>query len=412
MILLELSKYARIGKAPIIKAIGVQKNHTETVYHEHKELDVNASGCFSCPNYKYVEFKEYMPEKIRNACAERCRNCPHATYKTVTTESIRYVNEQNMYGYAPRLKAIAIKLLLIYHFCSPDGRGVVKDLSVKQLAGLIGCTQRSIKNANETLANYGYILISQIGWKPNTFSIQLTEYDTYYLPADKGGRGYATFNKSCLFEILKIKDLNQLRVFLRAALEIDMERAGGKETSIKESYSSLRLFLPQYCKPGVIRQAITKVSNLFKVYCTDTSVVLTMLNSYHGRNQYEKEASQNSALFKKLFTEIDDAITAVNGALIHNKPVPEAKLNYLSTLGINSTIPSGSGKNLFVTFKIKEKDINDLGILATAFGYQEIKNYIGYIYENYTVHFRMDRIGALLRTILKTDRLRSCANAF
>ena len=410
VILMELSKYARIGKAPFIKAIGVQKNHTETIYTEHQELDVNASGCFSCPNYKYVEYAEYMPEEIRNTCKANCQKCPNAVYKTVTTETHRYINEKNRYGYAPRLKAIAIKLLLIYHFCQPDERGIVKDLSVKQLADLIGCTQRSIKNANTALTEYGYICISQIGWRPRTFCIKLSEYNTYALTADKGGRGYATFNKSCLLELLKLKDLNQLRIFLRAALEIDTERTDEKEISVKETFSSLRLFLPMYCKPGIIRNAVSRASNLFKTYCTDKGVMMTMKNTYHGRNQYEKENKQHTAQFKNLFNKINDSIAKVNDAVIQKQPVPVQEVEYLDHMGIKSTLHNYKNDQFFVDFKLEDKDFNDLGILATTFGYQKVKEYIGYIYENYTVHLKMNCIGALLRTILKKENLTTCVD--
>lgn len=403
MKILELSKYARIGKAPIIKAIGIQKNHKKTVYKEHQELDVNASGCFSCSNYKYAEFKEYMPKEIQEICNDRCNKCPNAVYKTVVRESTCYVNEANRYGYAPRLKAIAIKLLLVYHFCHPDNHGVVKNLSVKHLSNLIGCTQRSVKNANAALAKYGYIYISQIGWRPNTFSIQLPEYNTYALTADQGGRGYATFNKSCLLELIKIKDINQLRIFLRTALEIDTERTDSKEVSIKESFSSLRLFLPMYCKPGIIRHAVNHFSGLFQVHCTDTDVVLTMKNTFHGRNQYDKESKLNAEQFKELFNKIDHSISSINEASVHNKPIPQKDVCYLKHLGIKSTLKQSSGKQFFVDFKLKEQDFLDLGILATTFGYQEIKKYIGYVYENYTVLFKMNCIGALIRTILKKD---------
>ena len=412
VILLELTKYARIGKSPIIKAIGVQKNHTETLFLEHQELDVVASGCFSCPYYKYVEFKEYMPEEVKNICKQKCGNCPKAVYKTVTTTSVRYINEKNRYGYAPRLKAIAIKLLLIYHFCAPDQQGIVKDLSVKQLAALIGCTQRSIKNANTVLAAYRYINLSSFGWKRNTFCIQLTEYKEYGLPANKGGRGYATFNKTCLLELLKIKDINQLRIFLRSALEMDTKRTETSELSVKESYTSLRHYLPLYCKPGVIRRAINQASSLFDVYCTDTDILLKMKACYHGRNQYDKENKQNASLFKELFNKIDNAITLVNDAIMKKAPVPDKQINYLSDLGIRSTVHLRPG-NLFVNFKLKERDFQDLAILATSFGgYKQIKKYIGYIYENYTVHFSMDCIGALIRTILKKEQLLSSSNVF
>ena len=412
MILLELSNYARIGKAPIIKAIGVQKNHKKTVYTERQELDVNASGCFSCPNYKYAEFKEYMPEEIQKRCSEICNKCPHAVYKTVLEESTCYVNEKNRFGYAPRLKAIAIKLLLIYHFCQPDDRGVVKNLSVKQLAELIGCTQRSVKNANISLSEYGYISLSNISWKPNTFCVKLSEYDTYALPADKGGRGYATFNKSCLMELLKIKDLNQLRIFLRSALEIDTERTDAKEISIKESYASLRLFLPMYCKPGIIRRAVSLVSGLFKVHCSDNDVILTMKNVLHGRNQYEKENSQNTEQFRTLFNKIDESIRSINEAVVNKKSIPDKEIDYLKQLGIKSTVRNRQNKNFYVNFRLKEQDFHDLGVLATTFGYQEVKQHIGYIYENYTVLFKMDCIGALLRVILKTEHMNDSCSAF
>lgn len=407
---MELSKYARIGKAPIIKAIGVQKNHKKLVYKERLELDVNASGCFSCPNYKYVDFKEYMPEKIQKICKDTCDKCPNAVYKTVVEESTSYINEKNRYGYAPRLKAIAIKLLLVYHFFQPDDRGVVKDLSVKQLAELIGCTKRSVNNANSTLVKYGYISLSKIGWKPNTFSIQLTEYSTYALAANKGGRGYATFNKSCLMELLKIKDLNQLRIFLRTVLEIDTERTDAKELFIKESYTSLRLFLPMYCKPGIIRRAVSFVSGLFKVHCSDTEVMLTMKNSFHGRNQYDRENSQNEKQFKELFNKIDGSMKLINEAIVNKQDLPIKEINYLKQLGIKSSLTKD--KKFYVPFNLKDQDYRDLGILATTFGYQEVKEYIGYVYENYTVLFKMECIGALLRTILKADHLNNCSRCF
>ena len=69
-------------------------------------------------------------------------------------------------------------------------------------------------------------------------------------------------------------------------------------------------------------------------------------------------------------------------------------------------------KNFFVNFKLKEQDFHDLGVLATTFGYQEVKQHIGYIYENYTVLFKMDCIGALLRVILKTEHMNDSCSAF
>lgn len=104
---MELSKYARIGKAPFIKAIGIQKNHKEVIYTESQELDYAASGCFACDNYKNIDFYEFMPEEVQKEAKNRCKNCPCAVYKTVVHETCKSVNEKNIFGNAKRLKSIA-----------------------------------------------------------------------------------------------------------------------------------------------------------------------------------------------------------------------------------------------------------------------------------------------------------------
>ena len=106
---LKLSKYGRIGKAPLIRAIGIQKNHKEVIYTETHELDRIASGCFSCPNYNNIDFLEYLPEEVQKVAINCCEHCPHAVYKTVTHESYKYINEKNMVGSSPRLKSIYLK---------------------------------------------------------------------------------------------------------------------------------------------------------------------------------------------------------------------------------------------------------------------------------------------------------------
>ncbi|MBQ3512334.1 MAG: hypothetical protein IJA32_00845, partial [Lachnospiraceae bacterium] len=217
---MNLSKYGRIGKAPFIKAIGIQENYKKIVYTEVQELDRKESGCFSCENYKQIEFLEYLPKECQEKACQNCKDCPHAVYKTVTKESYQYVNEKNMYGYKPRLKAIALKLMLIYHFAEPDDKGLVRCLSPKKLASMLHCSVRSIKNANKTLQEYGYILYSEDPMSKKRFQVFLTEYETYHLPADQGGRGYATFNIDSLMEFINMKDINQLRILLRAALEL------------------------------------------------------------------------------------------------------------------------------------------------------------------------------------------------
>lgn len=137
-----------------------------------------------------------------------------------------------------------------------------------------------------------------------------------------------------------------------------------------------------------------------------------MKNVLHGRNQYEKENSQNTEQFRALFNKIDESIRSINEAVVNKRAIPEKEIGYLKQLGIKSTVRDRQNKNFFVNFKLKEQDFHDLGVLATTFGYQEVKQHIGYIYENYTVLFKMDCIGALLRVILKTEHMNDSCSAF
>lgn len=398
---MKLSKYARIGKAPFIKAIGVQKNHKEKVYTESQELDCAASGCFSCENYRNIEFSDYMPEEVR-ACAERCcEHCPHAVYKTVIHESYKYINEANIFGNKPRIKAIALKLLLIYHFLSPDDQGMVSGLSANELAESLGCTVRSIKNANSVLQKYSYIMYSQDGLHKNKFQIILTEYASYSLPADQGGRGYATFNQECLQELLRIKDLNQLRIFLRAALDADTNRNPDKEVIISQDFESLRRFLPDYCKPGIIRRALSSVTTLFSVVFDNEQVFLKMDPAFHGRRMFDSSNESHTAHIKDYIGQLDGAMKRANQQIIHNGTPDKEDIELLTREGICSKYKSPSSKELFVSFNLGKNDFKDLGVLCTTFSFDDVKGCISYIYENYQIDFKIECIGALVRTLLK-----------
>lgn len=398
---MNLSKYGRIGKAPLTRAIGIQKNHKEVVYTETQELDRPASGCFSCENYKNIDFFEYMPEEVQKTAISRCENCPFAVYKTVTHETYKYVNEKNIYGNSPRLKSIALKLLLIYHFLNPDDKGLVRGISPKELASMLECTVRSIKNANNTLQKYGYIIYCSDACSKNKFQVLLPEYKTYCLTADQGGRGYATFNLECLQELIKIKSLNQLRIFLRATLEIDTNRNADRELIISQDYSFFRRFLPQYCKPGIIREALDCKSSIFTIGYDQERIHLKMNPVYHGRRNFEKNNEVHTSKIKDYISKLDEIIANVNNEQITEQPLPLADIEFLSNEGITKYIHTSSGKNLFVPLHLKEDDYKDLGLLCTTYSFNSVKECIRIIYNNYQFKFNISSIGALVRGILK-----------
>ena len=138
---MELSSFARIGKGALTKAIGLQKNYVEVYSKGPDVLNECKSNCHGCIIYKK---KEYLRALGLDEEADKihcfCHTCPSSVWEFSYTEEKRYINEKNRYGYQPTLKSNAIKLLLLYHFLQPDGHGFIKDVCIRELADIIGCT--------------------------------------------------------------------------------------------------------------------------------------------------------------------------------------------------------------------------------------------------------------------------------
>lgn len=394
---MKISAYARVGKAPLIKAVGLQKNHKEIYYTETLELDRYKSGCFSCPNYKNVEFAEYLPPQIQAQAKQCCASCPSAQYKTVYKEHVKYINEKNIFGYAKRLTAIPLKLLLVYHFGSPNPQGIIRGYNTTQLATYIGCTPRSVRNANNTLQEYGYIHVLESLHK-NQFDIMLMEYKDYAKTAREGGRGYATFNREFLEEVIHVNDINQLRVFLRVALDLDIKKDPEEEIS----YTSLQRFLPDYCKKGVIQKALSTVSHLYDLVFDNDKVKFVLNKVFHGRSDYENSQIAGEKEISEYISTIDSSIEAVNKAIMEEK-TPDTE--FLSDQEIDPSVPLKNKKTkLYVAFNLSAEDMKDLGLLVSSYSLDSVKKVVKYIHKKYIAKLRkIDNFGALARTLLKDE---------
>lgn len=389
---LKLSDYARIGRAPLVKSVGLQGNHK--IYEETNVLDRSRSGCFVCPNYKYIEFEEYMPEEIRIKAHCQCDTCPHREYKTVVKE--KYVNEKNVFGYSPRLKAIAIKVLVLYHFLEPNEQGIIHDVSYSEIAKMLNCTSKSIHNANNTLQEYGYIYCTPIG--KHAHQVLLREYTTYHQPANQGGRGYITMNQEFFSEIIKIKDLNQLRLSLRIALDVDTNLDPETTPTVKHTYASLRRYLPQYCKPGIIRGALNSLANLLQLTeKEDSSVRITLLDKFHGRRNRDISFDENLKKLKGFFSPIiEEAKEKTKLEIAGQKQSPM----------INSFVKthlSPTGKTLYMPIELSDNDYKDLANLCITYPFELVIKATDYIFQKYTN--TSNCLGASIRSAILSEKV-------
>ncbi|GAB6428972.1 hypothetical protein bcgnr5372_40550 [Bacillus luti] len=195
--------------------------------------------------------------------------------------------------------ASLIKQMLAY-VAKSNSEGFISFLSEEDLANTIQCSVRTVRNNNKLLEDKGilrwdrifgeYIKVELIDYLMNFLDLtpksstqikkddpfadvkeqladiretllgeeELTEY------VSKGG--YTSVSDEVIYELFKIKDVNVLRLAMRALYTFE------KEVNVKEhaealvSYSEIKSVLPQYIGyKAAIRQMANKLSHIFKL---------------------------------------------------------------------------------------------------------------------------------------------------
>lgn len=399
--MITLSNFCRIGKGVLTRSIGLQKNYKETIKTGGVKLDESQSGCFNCPIYKMKQ--ELLLLNLPDEAAkieEMCHSCSTAVWQQQYT--IQYINEKNRYGYQPRLKSNAIKLLLCYHFLQPDANGLIKDVNLKDLAQLINCDIKTIQNNNAILSEYGYCYFSNSGWYDNHINILLPEYKKYHLSANEGGRGYMTFNKNILDELLNITELNQIRLTLKGLLETDNQSATGKAAQVKLSYTHLKGFMPGYCKRGIIQQALCKLNNaILNIQTAAEYVEFSLKPECDGKKLRKQLQEEKHQEMKEYISSLNDLFESAKDSL------PQDKENIDIALGTLNISPADTYEPII----LHNQDYHDLAGLCVQYSSCAVKHSISSIYNSY-INYNGTRefirnFGGLIRTTIEKQQISS-----
>jgi len=396
---MELSNFARIGKGVISKAIGLQENYTETYIKQGEKRDELRSGCYSCPVYQAkCQLRDAGLEDEAEAIECRCRECADAVYVPEFEECKKYVNEKNMYGYQETLKSNPIKLLMAYHFMQPDAHGLICDVDIKELAGLVGCTVETIKNNNKMLADYGYIHVCSSGRYDGCINVILAEYKDYHKTAEEGGRGYFTMSSSMMGKILNLKGINTLRVNLKGLLLVDnasyRDMENPEMSTATATYKTLRGFMPDYCKRNVIINAMKQDDTIFSFNCCDKCVEFRINQEFAQKNMRNVMMSEEEAKMKEF-------VGGLNGVLLM------AGKNYVH--GINLDVDNClSGYHIaeadgYAMLPLCGKDYKDLAALCVQYNRDTVLEAVITAYNNYTLRGTAIRnFGGMVRTLIRS----------
>lgn len=229
-----LTRTATIGLAVLKSAIGLRSNYSEVI----EKVDFTKTGCRNCMHFLEQDApcsQEYFP------FCEKCRSCAKALL--YTTEQKIYVNEKNKYGIRHELKKNALLLFIYLHYLNPDKAGLVF-VDIEHAAELLQCTERTVKNNLRLLDRHGYIVLDKTPVFPGYYKLFISEYSTYFLPANKGGRGYCTMPAEHLTLLRDLININSIRLAIRNLIP---------ETTVchtplgEQPFVAIQRELPSYC---------------------------------------------------------------------------------------------------------------------------------------------------------------------
>ena len=401
---MNLSHFARIGNREIIQAIGIQKPYVKIEEKIIEDQDFSPEECQNC-NGTYTTFsREENLFFTQNGAKQEdpCKKCPHAKF-TERTEWVKmYYNEKNYYGDRKKVGRLSICSFLLIHFSMPDAKGIVKDVSISDMADILNATSKGVAYALKQLEERGYISISASVLNPSLKDIRIIGYDEIGNKADKGGRGYVTLNRTFLQEILKEKNVNAIRIFLRALVSAETDQ----ESTAFLTGSELRRFLPSYCKPGVIAKCISEAKGqAFNIEKNKGGLKLQIKDFFVGRKNFEKKMDAATDAVTIAAKEIKVLVAKAQRAFSKRKRLDRKSKLLLSEYGIRP-IYEEEELCMYRAPRITRKDINDLSVLASFFGLKSMENGFRKSVQIYINNKEKGSIGAMVRSwIRKTEYL-------
>lgn len=325
-----VKNFAKIGKKFLTKAVGIQGNYKETIV----ETSRNYEACENC------KFKNDKKNKfVESYCENYCDKVVEKRIKIV------YINEKNklkikeddLRGYIPsedRLSRLQLSQMILYHFLEPDKNGVIKNASIKEIAKILNCTIKTIKNNNKALMEYGFITTCN-SVDNDHINILIHNYDTYHLSQKNGGHGYIVMPKTILKEVSNISSVNALRLLIRKLLKTDNDsREAYADVKSRYTYKDINRMLPgHYNYKGIIDKEINQLNNVFKINKNTKDLEFMLKPIFNGKKQIKKleeELFINYVAYEEpLNLESKDIFDMVQLGITYGKDIVDKAFNVI-----------------------------------------------------------------------------------
>lgn len=263
---MKLKPFFKIGKSTTIR-MTLPQTPVSSITTCRKVFDINI--CQNCPFYK----------DNTGYCSKHCKK----PYKYVPERNVLDESSQIDSHFKKRLSRLQKLQFLLYHALDVGKGGFIKNVSEKEIANILDCTVKTVRNNNKRLSELHYIAFSKI--TSDRFNVLIYDYNTYHLSAKEGGHGYIVMSVDLLMELIKIKNVNALRLELRKLVKFDdYNIKTTKPKPVKYTYKEISNFLPSYINyKAKIEEIMQKTPNTFDVAKTENGIKFKLKNIYNGK---------------------------------------------------------------------------------------------------------------------------------
>jgi hypothetical protein len=244
----------------------------------------------------------------------------------------------------------------------------------------------------EILTSYGYISYSKNDSR--SFSVCLNDYESYYLPASQGGRGYIVMSSQLLTQLLGISSLMSLRIHLRELVELDNLSIQGHFTALNKTYSEMKRSLPSYCKPCVIKSCMKQSAGIFNITCKDKAVRFEIVDRFDCKKQKSELFDMYISKFTDFIADFNRNVADANaGSFITDK--------YRTFFDLSDRNFPADMTGSYCMLHISSLELEDLVQLSMQYSYDNVVAALADVYRDYYLREKtVNNLGALLRTII------------
>lgn len=253
------------------------------------------------PEYKDYSKCENCPMKKFNKTWIGSSFCENKCVFVLSTSSIKS-NRSQQKTVSKGLSHLQMLQLLLYHSYVYDGNGETIELTSKEVAKALDCTERTARDNISVLVDAGYIFIN---YKDNSsYKVFVRDYYKYH---EKNTRGYMSITLECFENILKIDNINTLRFVLNTLVKLDDMRVS-KKADIKKEFtlkSLMKLFPSNINSKKQLLAIINKARSIFRIKKTVDAIIVAFKSNIDSIKAKEDLEVTNKRIIKKLTKRFD-----------------------------------------------------------------------------------------------------------